>query len=145
MRDLPPPFFSQPVLALHIADDSDAFTGPGRLAREAAAVTADRDDLALAETLARAWRSGAPEELLTSLLTNYASAHELEPPEAHAIDAAAHFAPAGQARIRPGDLDLLNEVVVHVAEPLGTALSDAQQDQDPCWCEACIAQVAALN
>lgn len=145
MSELPPPFFSEPARALHVDAGDEAFTGPSRLAREAAAATVVRDDRAIADALGRAWRSGAPDEMLAGLLITYASAHELDPEEVEAIAAAARFVPIVPAEVRGDAVALLGEVARSVAEPLGAALATAQEDEEPCWCAACIAEAASLN
>jgi hypothetical protein len=144
MPELPPPFFSEPARALHLDAGSDAFTGPARLAREAAAATVDRDDGVMADILGRAWRSGASEEVLATALCSYASAHELDWEEARAIASVARFVPA------PGtgwgdNVALLGLVAASVTQPLDDALAAVQGDEEPCWCLACIAEAASLN
>lgn len=145
MSDLPPPFFSEPARALHVETSDDAYTGPDRLARETAIVTVNRDDSAMAEALGRGWRSGAPEELLTGLLTTYACAHGLGPEEMRAIAAAARFVPAPAGRTADNHVDLLRRVGSAVMSPLSEALASVQEDHEPCWCPACIAEAASLN
>src|SRR4051794_34589501 len=93
MSELPPPFFSEPARVLHVDADDDAFTGPSRLAREAAAATVVRNDSAIADALGRAWRSGAPDEMLVGVLITYASAHELDSDEVRAVAAVARLVP----------------------------------------------------
>jgi hypothetical protein len=145
MSQLPPPFFSEPARALHVDATDDAFTGPDRLARETAAVTVTRNDAVMADTLGRGWRSGAPDELLAGLLMTYASAHHLDPDEARAIAAAAHFVRAALVEGHQDPVSLLHYVGACVAGAIGEALSTVQADDEPCWCAACIAQAASLN
>jgi hypothetical protein len=145
MAELPPPFFSEPARALHVEADDEAFTGPGRLGRETAAATIARDDRAMADTLGRAWRSGAPDEMLSGLLVTYASAHELDESEVKAIASATRFAATVPQQARVNEVKLLGEVAPRIAEPLGQALARAQNDEEPCWCASCIAATASLN
>ena len=145
MRDLPLPFHTDPARALALGPDDARFTGPDRLAREVAEATVDRDDVALAMTLSRAWRSGAPDELLEDVLCSYARAHELDGETLAAIDTLARFAPAG------GDLPLGTEYALLAAlreralSGLQAALEAAQDADEPCWCVACVAEAAELN
>jgi hypothetical protein len=151
MSELPPPFFSEPARALHVDAVDDDFTGPVRLAREAAAATVCRDDGAMADVLGRAWRSGAPDELLADelladALCSYATAHELDLEEARAIASVARFVPAVPGAVaNRRDVELLGAVAARVSDPLGRALATAQDDEEPCWCPSCIAEAAALN
>src|SRR4051794_36157328 len=108
MSDTPPPFYSDPARLVALAPDDADYTGPDRLAREAAEATVERDDAALAACLGRAWRSGAPEELLGQVLGSYACAHDLAPDDARAIESLAHLVPAGAAG--PADLGLVRVV-----------------------------------
>jgi hypothetical protein len=121
--------------------DDDDYTCFGR---ETAAVTLNRDDVAMAETLSRAWRSGAPEEVLTMAIATYASAHDMDPDEVVAIDNAAH---AVTVHGNDGGLHPRLTQAVHFAavEGVGDALVSAQNDEEPCFCGDCIAEVAARN
>jgi hypothetical protein len=145
MSDLPPSFFSDPARTLHVDPGDAAFTGPSRLAREAAAATAAGDRAAMADVLGRAWRSGAPPEVLDGTLTSYAMAEDLDEDDVRAIARTSRFMPTVPRAQRVDDVALLADVAVHVAEPLGQALASAQEDDEPCWCAACVAEAAALN
>jgi hypothetical protein len=145
MPELPPAFFSDPACALRLGEHDRSFTGPDRLAREAAAATLSRDDDALADALRRAWRSGVPKDLLATVLANYSCAHELESDDALAIAVAARFIALAPTYGGFSDLALLGEIASRIAEPMGQALVAAQQDDSPCWCPTCIARAASLN
>jgi hypothetical protein len=145
MAELPPPFFSEPACGMHLAEDDPSFTGPDRLAREAAAATLLRDDRAMADALSRARRSGAPDRLLSTMLANYASAHELESNETRAIAVTTRFVSVSPVRGRVTRLAVLGEIATRIVEPIGRALATAQADDDPCRCPKCIAQTASLN
>jgi hypothetical protein len=144
MSSLPPPFFSQPARVLHVKAGDAAFTGPDRLAREAAAVTLARNDRALADTLGRAWRSGAPDELLDRVLTTYAHAHTLDSRELRAVAIAARFVTVGPLESRD-EIALLGRIASRITKPLKAALGSAQDKKKPCSCAACIAEAASLN
>ena len=141
----PPTFYTDPARALLALNHPDPrFTGPDRLAREIAEATIERDDEQVAASLGRAWRSGAPEELLESNLSSYASVHGLGADEAAAIMAASRFVTTtGDEEIEP--CELFRPLVAIVPDLLGGALAAAQGDEDPCWCPLCIGELAALN
>ncbi len=123
--------------------DSD-YISPGRLAREAAIITLDRDDAGMGDLLGRAWRSGAPEHLLGYVLDGYVVAHGLGPAEAGAIMSLAQFVPTAEADAQR-DVDVLQAVGAAVLPALEEALVAIQGDEEPCWCPACLARAAGLN
>jgi hypothetical protein len=145
MTSLPPTFYSDPVRSLLAVDPDDTeYLAPDRLASEAAIMTLRRDDACMGELLGRAWRSGAPEDLLGHVLGGYVAAHGLDGDEARTIHSLAHFVPARAAHGRAG-IDLVNAVSTTVPALLEEALATFQGDEEPCWCPACIAEAAALN
>jgi hypothetical protein len=98
----------------------------------------------MAASLARGWRSGAPQHLLDHLLRSCSSVHELSCPETQAIAASPHFVPMGAA-ISPRAVALLGAVTDHVQPSLQAALATAQNDDEPWSCPACIAEAASLS
>ena len=140
-----PLFHNDPVrrvLELCIADRD--YTGPRRLATEIATATLRRNDVAVADTLRRAWRSGAPDDLLETTLSTYASAHDLDCQEAQAIAAMSQLVALAGAGEAPRNPHRYGELAVRVSTSISDALASAQRE-DSCCCPACIAEASALN
>jgi hypothetical protein len=145
MSESPPPFFGDPVSACLAIDEQDpGFTGPDRLARESAVHTITADDAGLSRTLGRAWRSGAPGEVLSEKLADYATALDLSNDTVEAIENASRF-----YAVVPTDAEQLLALMSALAEPVKAsvyaALVEAAQEEEVCVCPACIARVAGLN
>ena len=94
----------------------------------------------MGDLLGRAWRSGAPEQLLGYVLDSYVVAHGLDPAEAGAITSLAQFVATEADAQR--SVDVLEAVSAAVLPALEEALVAIQGDEEPCWCPACIARAA---
>ena len=144
MSELPPPFYADPTRALLALEPGHPdFVGPADFARRSAVHVLRRNDAAMAELLYRAWRSGAPDELLDRALLTYAGVHELDPDEAEAVyDAARLFLLDDRAQAR---LPLVTALRDGVGRGVEECLTAVQGEDEPCRCPACIAEAAGLN
>lgn len=143
----PPVFMADPRRTLlNISFGHPDYTGPERLAWETRTCTIRRNDDRLAATIGRAWRSGAPESLIDSILTMYAAAHGLDQYERDAIINASRFALARQLP-EPSrrSVRLMGATGAAVVPRVHNALVDAQDACEPCACPACVAEVAGVN
>jgi hypothetical protein len=143
----PPVFIADPrrtLLAIPFGHPD--YAGPERVAWETRTSALRRNDDRLAATIGRAWRSGAPESLIDSILTMYAAAHGLDQDDRDAIVNASRFAPARQhPDASRRSVRLMRAIEAAVLPRVYDALADAQEDCEPCACPACVAEVAGLN
>jgi hypothetical protein len=75
-------------------------------------------------------------------VTAYAAAHELEPVAALALRASSRFLAIDDG-LPP--MPLLSAAVTFVGTTIAQALAAEAGEEEPCFCDECIAEIAALN
>lgn len=145
MSATPPPFYTDRASALVALEPDDAeFTGPDRLVRELAECILTEDDVRVTSVLRRAWRSGAPDEVIGSALYDFVVAVGISDEEAMTIANASRLIPLGDEPAEKA-LQLMDVIQDEVMGQVTGALVAVQETNEPCMCPACIAKLAELN
>ena len=118
---------------LALTSRDPGFLPPGDPATEVGALLVTRNDDAVVALLQRAWRSGAGEEVLHSLLGLYASGHKLDAPATRTLLDAARSLRADGRTISTSILD-------GVQQAMRATLTELD-----CNCATCRSQIAARN